>query len=104
MALQRITDAGDRSLIPILSDINMHNAPNPHAGACQQMDRLDRQRIFAQHPGSLSGRNLARRLFQANQRNPRMGVGRSYSLFAAAARGVSIFAQTAGSSWQRLRG
>jgi hypothetical protein len=22
-------------LIPILSDINMHNAPNPHAGACQ---------------------------------------------------------------------
>jgi hypothetical protein len=35
LALQRITDAGDRSLIPILSDINMHNAPNPHAGACQ---------------------------------------------------------------------
>jgi hypothetical protein len=68
------------------------------------MDRLDRQRIFAQHPGSLSGRNLARRPFQANQRNPRTGVGRSYSLFAAAARGVSIFAQTAGSSWQRLGG
>jgi hypothetical protein len=35
MALQRITDAGNRSLILILSDINMHNAPNAHAGACQ---------------------------------------------------------------------
>jgi hypothetical protein len=113
LALQRITDAGDRSLIPILSDINMHNAPNPHAGAnvgkivekleLELMDRLDRQRIFAQHPGSLSGRNLARRPFQANQRNPRTGVGRSYSLFAAAARGVSIFAQTAGSSWAKAR-
>jgi hypothetical protein len=44
------------------------------------MDRLDRQRIFAQHPGSLRGPNLARRPFQANQRNPRMGVGRSFSL------------------------
>jgi hypothetical protein len=80
LALQRITDAGNRSLILILSDINMHNAPNPHVGACQHrtckiveqlelelMDRPDRQRIFAQHPGSLSGRNLARRLFQVNQ-------------------------------------
>jgi hypothetical protein len=69
-----------------------------------RVDRLDRQRIFPQHPGRLSGRNLARRPFQENQRNPRMGVGRSYSLFAAAGRGMSIFAQTAGSSWLRLRG
>jgi hypothetical protein len=117
MALQRITDAGDRSLILILSDINMQcsqpahrclSAPNVgkivEKLELELMDRLDRQRIFAQHPGSLSGRNLARRPFQANQRNPRTGVGRSYLLFAAAARGVSIFAQTAGSSWQRLRG
>jgi hypothetical protein len=118
MALQRITDAGDRSLIPILSDINQHNAPQP-ARQCLSapnvgkiveklelglVDRLDRQRIFPQHPGRLSGRNLARRPFQENQRNPRMGVGRSYSLFAAAGRGMSIFAQTARSSWLRLRG
>jgi hypothetical protein len=96
MALQRITDAGDRSLILILSDINKCSQPArrclsaPNVGKVVEklelelMDCLDRQGIFAQHPGSLGGRNLARRPFQANQRNPRMGVGRSYSLFAAA--------------------